>query len=153
MNGFFCFAIQFLNFRLFDGIENSDGWTLRALDVIIFLPITFYSLYTEILMDGQTVGKKVLQLKVINEDGFKPSITDYVIRWFLRIVDFNLFMLLYVYIVSLGFENQIMYFIVLFLFGKMIGFFLILFTNKNHAQWSKTVYFLVIDHCISFDHS
>ncbi|WP_159947569.1 RDD family protein [Polaribacter septentrionalilitoris] len=128
---YYYFALYFLNFKLFEGIEHTDGWTLRALDILIFLPITFYSLYTEILMDGQTVGKRLLHLKVVNEDGFKPSITDYVIRWFLRIVDFNLFILLYVYIASLGMDNQVMLFVVLFLFGKMIGFFLILFTNKN----------------------
>jgi len=148
--------LYFLNFNLFAGINSGDSWSIRALDVIIFLPITFYSLYTEVLLDGQTIGKKLLQLKVVNEDGFKPSITDYVIRWFLRIVDFNLFMLLYIYIISLGMQDQLMYFIVLFLFGKMIGFFLILFTKKNqrfgdiiantiviylkdHVQFSQTI--------------
>ena len=116
---------------MFDGIEHTDGWTLRALDVLIFLPITFYSLYTEILLDGQTVGKKLLHLKVINIDGFKPSTTDFVIRWFLRVVDFNLFMLLFVYVASLGLNNEIGLLMTLFFFGKMIGFFLILFTKDN----------------------
>jgi len=129
--GYFYFAVEFLNFKLFEGVSGLDSWSIRALDVIIFLPITFYSLYSEILLDGQTLGKKVMNIKIINEDGFKPSITDYTIRWFLRIVDFNLFILLFVYIASLGLKNQEIWFIILFLFGKMIGFFLVLFTNKN----------------------
>ena len=109
----------------------TDAWTVKAIDVLFFLPVTFYSLYTEILLDGQTLGKKIMHLKVMNVDGFKPSITDYIMRWLLRIIDFNLFMLLYIYVASLGLKDQYFLVVAIFMFGKMIGFFLILFTNKN----------------------
>ncbi|MCL7754877.1 RDD family protein [Polaribacter sp. Z022] len=125
------FAITFLNFQMFDSAVGGDNWSIKAIDVMVFLPITFYSLYTEMLLGGQTVGKKLLKLKVINIEGFKPSTTDFVIRWFLRVVDFNLFMLLFVYISSLGLDNEIGLLWLLFLFGKMIGFFMILFTKEN----------------------
>ena len=90
-------------------------------------------------MNGQTIGKKLLQIKVINIDGFKPSITDYIIRWFLRIVDFNLASLIFIYIVSLGFSDLFVLLWVVFIFGKLIGFFLILFTcctfkSKNNGM-------------------
>lgn len=125
------FAMKVFDFKLFDtGIEG-DTWTLRALDVLFFLPVTFYSLYSEILMEGQTLGKKLLKIKVINIDGFKPAITDYVIRWFLRIIDFNLFSLLFVYVASLGLSEAYSLLMFLFIFGKVIGFLLILFTDKN----------------------
>jgi hypothetical protein len=52
-------------------------------------------------------------------------------RWFLRIVDFNLFMLLFVYVASLGLKDQYVLLVIIFLLGKMIGFFLILFTDKS----------------------
>lgn len=125
------FAVKFFDFQLFEDATNGDAWTLRALDVLFFLPITFYSLYSEILMEGQTLGKKLLKIKVINVDGFKPSLPDYIIRWFLRIVDFNLFTLLFVYIASLGLGNQEGLLMALFMFGKLVGFLLILFTNKS----------------------
>ncbi|KGL63483.1 RDD family protein [Polaribacter sp. Hel1_85] len=125
------FAISFLDFKLFEAAVGGDSWSVRAIDVMIFLPVTFYSLYTELLLGGQTIGKKLLQLKVINIEGFKPSTTDFVIRWFLRVVDFNLFMLLFVYVSSLGLDNEIGLLWILFLFGKMIGFFMILFTKDN----------------------
>ena len=128
---FIYFAIHFLDFKLFDTAVNGDSWSIRAIDVMIFLPVTFYSLYTEILLDGQTVGKKLLKLKVINIEGFKPSITDYIIRWFLRVVDFNLFTLLFVYISSLGLDSEVGLLMSIFFFGKMIGFFMILFTKDN----------------------
>jgi uncharacterized RDD family membrane protein YckC len=125
------FAIQVLDFTLIQAAFGDVGLTLKAIDILIFLPITFYSLYSEILIDGQTIGKKLLKIKVINIDGFKPSITDYVMRWFLRIVDFNLFFLLFVYVASLGLADQESLLWLLFLCGKLLGFLLILFTNKN----------------------
>ena len=125
------FAAQFFDFQLVESTVEGDPWTLRALDVLFFLPITFYSLYSEILMDGQTVGKKLLKIKVINVDGFKPSNTDFLMRWFLRIVDFNFFTLLFVYIASLGLSNDYAWLFAIFFFGKGVGFLLILFTNKN----------------------
>lgn len=125
------FAVEFFDFQLFEDTANGDTWTLRALDVLFFLPITFYSLYSEILMDGQTLGKKLLKIKVINVDGFKPSLPDYIIRWFLRIVDFNLFTLLFVYVASLGLGNQETLLASLFIFGKLVGFLLILFTKQS----------------------
>ncbi|MDD7914044.1 RDD family protein [Polaribacter ponticola] len=125
------FANKVFDFNLLNETLNGDGWTIKAVEVLFLLPITFYSLYSEILMNGQTLGKKLLKLKVINVDGFKPSITDYIIRWLLRIIDFNLFMLLYIYVASLGLKDQYFLVVAIFIFGKMIGFFLILFTNKN----------------------
>jgi uncharacterized RDD family membrane protein YckC len=129
--GYFYFCVYFFDFSLFDGAVGGDKWSVKALDILIFLPITFYSLYTEILMDGQTLGKKIIKIKVINVDGFKPSITDYIIRWFLRVVDFNLFMLMFVYVASLGLGSQYILLWLVFLFGKMVGFLLIIFTNKS----------------------
>ena len=125
------FAIKVLDFTLIQAAFGDDGWTLKAMDILIFLPITFYSLYSEILMDGQTVGKRLFHIKVINIDGFKPSLTDHIMRWFLRVVDFNLFILIFVYVASLGLDNREALLWLLFLFGKLVGFLLILFTDKN----------------------
>ena len=125
------FGLQFFSFSSFEAGLEGDSWSIRALDVLFFLPVTFYSLYSEILMDGQTLGKKVMHIKVMNVEGFKPSITDYVIRWFLRVVDFNFFILLFVYMASLGLSEKYVLLVLLFLFGKMVGFLLISFTNKN----------------------
>jgi len=125
------FAISFLSLKLFDTAVNGDSWSLRAIDVLIFLPVTFYSLYTEILFSGQTIGKKLMHLKVINIDGFKPSTTDFIIRWFLRVIDFNLFTLLFIYVASLGLDSEVALLMLLFVTGKMVGFILILSTDKN----------------------
>ena len=143
------FASQIFDFTILDESIDGDGWTLKAVEVLFLLPITFYSLYSEILMDGQTLGKRLLNIKVINIDGFKPTITDYIIRWFLRVVDFNLFILLFVYVASLGLSDQYPLLMAIFTLGKMIGFFLILFTNKSQRfgdMIANTIVIYLKDH-------
>jgi len=122
---------EFFNFSVFNETSGGDYWSIKAIDVLIFLPITFYSLYSEILMNGQTIGKKLLKIRVINVDGFKPSTVDYTMRWFLRIVDFNLFILIFVYMASLNLSNNIGAIYAILLFGKLIGFVCILLTKNN----------------------
>lgn len=128
---FYLAITYFLNINSIENALTSDSWSTKAFYVVIMLPITFYSLYTEILMNGQTIGKKVLKIKVTKIDGFKPSKTDFLMRWFLRVVDFNFFSLILVYAASLGFDNQYALLILLFLFGKLVGFLLIIFTKNN----------------------
>ena len=125
------FAIAFFDFQLIEENYNNDHWSIKAIDVLIFLPITFYSLYSEILLNGQTIGKKLLKIKVINEDGFKPSIIDYTIRWFLRVVDFNFFSLIFVYVASLNLDSSYNLLLLIFFIGKIVGFLLIMLTEKS----------------------
>lgn len=67
-------------------IEN-DTWILY----LVFLPIIlFYPLVTEVLLNGQTIGKRAMQLRVTRLDGEAPTITDYTIRWLFRIIDIGL---------------------------------------------------------------
>ena len=129
--GYFYFLVYFFDFSLITESVENDGWSLKAINVLFFLPITFYTLYSEILMNGQTLGKKVLNIRVINIDGFKPSTTDYIIRWFLRIVDFNLATLIFIYMISLGYSNLYTLLMAIFIVGKIVGFMLIILTKKN----------------------
>lgn len=60
-----------------------EGWTL----ILIYLPIFFYNLLFEILMNGQTPGKMALQLRVVRLDGESPTILNYLFRFLLWPVD------------------------------------------------------------------
>ncbi len=115
------------NFIIFD-FFNKD-----PINTILLLPVVFYSLYTEMYMNGQTVGKRLMKIKVINVDGFKPSTNDFIMRWFLRVVDFNFFSLVFIYIYSLGIDvnANIGYIVTAFFVGKLVGFLLIIFTKNN----------------------
>ncbi|AYL97426.1 RDD family protein [Mucilaginibacter celer] len=50
----------------------------------------FYDLICEISMNGQSVGKKIMKIKVISLNGSRPSVGQYLLRWLFRIVDFTL---------------------------------------------------------------
>ncbi len=49
-----------------------------------------YSLFFEILMQGQTPGKRLQKIKVVMMDGAPATIGAYLIRWLFRIVDLNI---------------------------------------------------------------
>ncbi len=58
--------------------------------VIMLLPILFYDLLFEYFNNGQSMGKRILKIQVVNIDGTTPSVGSYLIRWLFRLVDFTL---------------------------------------------------------------
>jgi uncharacterized RDD family membrane protein YckC len=56
----------------------------------LFVPLFTYHLICETLMNGQSIGKKITGIRVVNENGSKPSIGQFVIRWLIRTSDFLL---------------------------------------------------------------
>ncbi len=54
---------------------------------IIFPILFFYHFAFEVLMDGQSPGKKMLGIKVVKLTGTEPSLNDYLIRWAFRPLD------------------------------------------------------------------
>jgi len=47
----------------------------------------FYQLFSEILADGQSWGKKAMGIKVVRLDGKEPNISDYLLRSVFHIID------------------------------------------------------------------
>jgi uncharacterized RDD family membrane protein YckC len=66
----------------------SETWFITG---AILLPIMLYPLLCEYFLDGQTVGKMALKIKVIRLDGSKATLSSYLLRWLLSIVDVSLF--------------------------------------------------------------
>jgi uncharacterized RDD family membrane protein YckC len=67
-----------------------DNWSYYAIIVVVYSPVIFYSLLFESLLEGQTIGKRLMQMKVVKIDGYQASFGDYLIRWLFRIIDVNL---------------------------------------------------------------
>lgn len=87
------FAITFFVFLfLFSmmGILKGTGILPMVLIIIYCTGFVFYDLLCEILMNGQSVGKRLLKIKVISLDGAQASLGQYFMRWVFRIVDFVL---------------------------------------------------------------
>ena len=64
-------------------------YNLHWIEVLIFLPPLLYHLTCEITMNGQSIGKKIFGIKVINENGGRPAFSQLLIRWLLRLADFG----------------------------------------------------------------
>ncbi len=70
------------------GLEaDMESWLIY---VLMGLPIFFYSLIFEVLMNGQTPGKYVNKIRVVKIDGSKPTFGSYLLRWMLRLIDIDI---------------------------------------------------------------
>ncbi len=62
-----------------------------SLDLLIYImivvPPALYLPVSEYFWKGQTIGKKILKLKVTKTDGSTPSMGDIILRWLLRTID------------------------------------------------------------------
>jgi uncharacterized RDD family membrane protein YckC len=95
MGGYLLFMLFMFNlFNAFSGhsssSDKSDWYNVSFLQLIIVSPIFVYHVLSELLLNGQSIGKKVMKIKVISDTGINASLDQYLLRWLLRIVDFSL---------------------------------------------------------------
>ena len=89
--------ITALSIILFDWLQldrlmvNLDGWSRGAIFLLLYSPVIVYSLVLESIFEGQSLGKKLLKIKVVKIDGYQAGFGDYLIRWFFRVIDFFTF--------------------------------------------------------------
>src|SRR3954467_3102970 len=74
-----------------DKITQLDQWSETAIVMTLLLPIVFYSLAFESWLEGQTIGKRIMRIKVVKIDGYQASFAEYLIRWFFRLIDLSIF--------------------------------------------------------------
>jgi uncharacterized RDD family membrane protein YckC len=130
--------------RLGSGSVEYPPWLL----ILIGLPYLIYFPVSEIFMNGQTVGKKAMRIKVISADGGQPSVSQYLIRWLFKMIDLPWWILPAVIIGELPWWSAI------FLFGgigcligtpytQRIGDIVagtILIDTRNRTSWEDTVF-------------
>lgn len=72
-------------------VNETFGFPSNYLFLIVVTPIyVFYSPFSEILLDGQTLGKKVVGIKIVKLMGREPTNIDYLTRWAFRLIDIYL---------------------------------------------------------------
>lgn len=84
------YQLVFNLFKIDRIIADMDQWSQIAIYATFFLPVIFYTLIFETLLDGQTLGKRIIKIRVVKIDGYQASLADFIIRWFFRIVDLNM---------------------------------------------------------------
>ena len=70
-------------------VNRSEVGTVIIITIYATL-FVFYDLLFEVFMNGQSIGKRIMKIKVISLDGGQPRFGQYLLRWLFRIVDFAL---------------------------------------------------------------
>lgn len=119
----YLYIFKYLLYEVF----NMDPKQNVGLDILIVsMPMFFYSLITEVNMNGQTLGKKVMSIRVVSIDGGEPTIGQYILRWITKFFEWP-FLFGYVWY---GSGSIIFYGFITSLLG--LGVVIpILFTKKN----------------------
>ncbi|MDQ6610019.1 MAG: RDD family protein [Bacteroidota bacterium] len=73
--------------------DDANG-VMWAVSMLLMLPFILYHLTLEITMNGQSIGKKIMGIRVISENGGRPSISQFVIRWLIRTSDYTLIVII-----------------------------------------------------------
>ncbi len=122
-----------MKFLLYDaiGFNKEDAMGLDILAVSI--PMLFYSLITELLMNGQTVGKKIMQIRVISLEGGEPTLGQFMLRWITKFFEWPF---LFGYIVA----AQVFVFMYAFSTGVLgIAVVVLILATKNNQRLGDLV--------------
>src|SRR6185503_17747871 len=82
-----------------------DQYNMQFLNLILWMPVFIYHVVCEITMNGQSVGKKIMGLQVVNETGGRPSISQFLIRWLIRTSDYMLVIILLLNVMVLMYKE------------------------------------------------
>lgn len=76
--------LKLMKLLMYD-VFNLNPYTNVGLDMImISLPMLLYSLLCEVYLNGQSIGKRILKIRVISMSGGEPTLSQYIIRWATR---------------------------------------------------------------------
>ena len=85
LTSIFSMIVFTLLMLLASAIGDSTGGVFGSL--LPFLALIGYYFFSELFMDGQTLGKKALNIKVVRIDGKQPSVSDYLLRAIFQVID------------------------------------------------------------------
>lgn len=86
-----CLYITFSMLELDEGDFFDDTFAMWLYIITLASPIIFYDLLFEYFNRGQSPGKRLLKVRVVNLDGSMPTFGSYLMRWLFRLVDIDLF--------------------------------------------------------------
>lgn len=102
--GFIIIWGQLSELKLLSWMSSDVSITLFYL--FVFVPLATYDLISEIVLNGQTIGKRQRNLRIIKLDGSAPNVGDYLVRWLFRIVDIYFFGAVAMLLIAAGGRGQ-----------------------------------------------
>lgn len=106
------------------------SWTENmGLDILVIsVPMLLYSLLTELWLNGQTLGKKLMGIRVISLEGGEPTFGQFLLRWVTKFFEWPF---LFGYIAFSG-SNVVAYAFITGLFG--IAVVIIISVSKKNQR-------------------
>jgi uncharacterized RDD family membrane protein YckC len=86
------------------GIAELTDYTWVVISFI--LPFVFYPFLCEVLLNGQSVGKRALDIRVIRLDGNTPTIGGYFLRWLFGLLEVQTFPFVAILAIIIGGKGQ-----------------------------------------------
>jgi uncharacterized RDD family membrane protein YckC len=139
---FFLLIIYMFSIKsvLYDGLDISFRDYIGMDMLLVTIPMFLYSLACEILMNGQTLGKKITGIRVISLDGGKPTFGQFVLRWITKFFEWPF---LFGYMIDTS-SAVVAYIFITALFG--IGVLIVIsLTAKNQRLGDLAAGTVVID--------
>lgn len=99
---------------------------------ISILPFFYFPL-AELLLNGQTIGKRIMRIKVISLDGNEASLSQFLLRWLIGFGNYSVFLLPYIVANS---SLEILIMLVFFLLSLCL-FYLPDFLSINISKYNQ----------------
>lgn len=108
------------------------GEFFQILYTLLWFPAIFYSLWTEMLFNGQTFGKMICKIRVVKLNGYRAGFPEYFTRWTFRFIDFwtGAFLLLFL-IPIFGQEDAFIIAFLLLMLSGLVAFISIVRTKNS----------------------
>ena len=106
-----------MKYLLYTGFTIDEEQNAGLDILVISVPMLLYSLLTELWMNGQTIGKKLLSIRVISLEGGEPTLGQYILRWISKFFEWPF---LFGYIMFSK-EALILYIIITGIFGLVVA--------------------------------
>lgn len=133
---------------VFQKIEfDEKAKALIKLASISLIPFLYFPI-TEILMNGQTPGKRLIGIKVMDKEGNEPTISQYLLRWLLGFGNYSVFLLPIIVEESNSAASLLLVILVYFIFVGVLYFIDFLFaaiSAKNQRLADIAAGTVVID--------
>lgn len=111
-------------YLLFGGLDMLNESSMGFVILVIVLPMVFFNCACELLMNGQTIGKKIFKIRVVSLDGGEATFGQYALRWFLRFYEWGSIMY------TIFFGNPVIGFLILLL-GGIISIIIIATNSRS----------------------
>lgn len=131
----------FYNELPYDEDNNTTIWAVR---LMLTLPFILYHLVLEITMNGQSIGKKIIGIRVVSENGGRPSISQFIIRWLIRTSDYTLILII-IFLPYAFVFGPIVYWSIAGAFALLVADLILVNTRKQQRLGDILAHTILID--------